>query len=75
MNPTKKIRIIKSAQRAVAGSATQTQAHNGGQLRHPNRETASRVGAWVKEFKQRRVADPRRAFASLFVEPALHQSS
>ena len=73
MNPNKKIRVIKSAQRAVEGSATEIRAQHAGQTRHPNREMASRVGAWVKEFKERRVADPRRAFASLFAEPALNQ--
>lgn len=73
MNPNKKIRVIKSAQRAVEGSATEARAQNDGQSRQPNREMASRVGAWVKEFKERRVADPRRAFASLFAEPALNQ--
>jgi hypothetical protein len=69
----KRIRVIKSAQRGVEGSAREAQPQQGEQSSHPNRETASRVGAWVREFKQRRVADPRRAFASLFSEPALNQ--
>lgn len=76
MNPNRKIRVIKRTQRGVDASAPEAQAQNGEQeARRPNRETASRVSAWVKEFKQRRVVDPRRAFASLFAEPALNQSS
>jgi hypothetical protein len=73
MNPNRKIRIIKRTQRSVEESAPEAQAHNGEQGSRPNRDAASRVSAWVKEFKQRSVADPRRAFASLFAEPALNQ--
>ncbi|HEX8142870.1 MAG TPA: hypothetical protein VF553_09760 [Pyrinomonadaceae bacterium] len=64
------IKIIKSAQRAVESRVAEVKAQPQREpSSHPNREMASRVGAWVKEFKQRRVADPRRAFASLFAEP------
>jgi len=73
MNPNRKIRVIKRTQRGVDASAPEAQAQNGEQARRPNRDTTSRVSAWVKEFKQRRVADPRCAFASLFAEPALNQ--
>ena len=69
MNPNKKIRIIKGGQReakseAGEGSAERTQAPV-----DRNRAVAGRVGAWVREFQQRRIVDPRRAFASLFVAP------
>ncbi|HEX8772486.1 MAG TPA: hypothetical protein VF735_02705 [Pyrinomonadaceae bacterium] len=74
MNPNRKIRVIKRTERGVEQSAPEAQAQGGEQdARRPNRDAASRVSAWVKEFKQRRVADPRRAFASLFAEPALNQ--
>jgi hypothetical protein len=78
MNPNRHIRIIKSAQRAAERSAAEGKAQNGGEkARSSGLDAASRVGAWVKEFKQRRNVDPRRAFASLFAEPAhaLNQSS
>lgn len=75
MNPNRKIRVVKRTQRGVEQSAPEAQAQNGEQSRRPNLDAASRVSAWVKEFKQRRVVDPRRAFASLFAEPALTQSS
>jgi hypothetical protein len=77
MNPNKNIKVIKSAQRVGASGVAEGHVQDGEQARHFNRDVASRVGSWVKEFKQRRSADPKRAFASLFVEPtpALNQSS
>jgi hypothetical protein len=67
MNPKNKIKIIKRALRTGETSATAVRSQKSESLQHSTRKA---VTAWVKEFKQRRVADPRQAFARLFGEPA-----
>ena len=70
MNPTKAIRIIKRDRRDGKDVVAEKGAPNNTGLRHTTREVAGQVTAWVKEFQQRRHVDPKRAFASLFVESA-----
>ncbi len=68
MNPNRKIKVIKNAQREEKSSEeVRTEPKPG--LADKNRAVAGRVGAWVREFQQRQIVDPRRAFASLFVAP------
>jgi hypothetical protein len=68
MNPNKKIRVIKSA-RCEDKSGGEAKAERTQGVVDKNRAVAGRVGAWVREFQQRRIVDPRSAFASLFVVP------
>jgi hypothetical protein len=68
MNNT--IKVIKREQRENKGGTAKTEAGDGQSLRHATREVAGNVAAWVREFQQRRTPNPRRAFASLFIEPA-----
>jgi hypothetical protein len=70
MNPTKAIRIIKRDRRDGQGEVVERSALNNTGLRQTTKDAAGHVAAWVKEFQQRRKADPKRAFASLFVESA-----
>jgi hypothetical protein len=70
MNPKKAIRIIKRERQTGQGAVAEKGAPNNTGLRHTTREAAGHVAAWVKEFQQRRKIDPKRAFASLFVESA-----
>lgn len=74
MNTNKKIRVIKREQQSGGRKAAETTAPNSENLRHTTREVAGQVAAWVKEIQERRPVDPRRAFARLFGEPALHLS-
>lgn len=70
MYPNRKIKIIKSAQRGNNESVVkQEQAERRTGATDSNRAIAGRVSTWVREFQQRRIVDPRRAFASLFVAP------
>ncbi|HEX8919913.1 MAG TPA: hypothetical protein VF766_00455 [Pyrinomonadaceae bacterium] len=73
MKTNRTIRIIKGA--AQRNSATQSGVAENPEtgsksLKPTTREAAGNVAAWVKEFRQRRRPDARRAFASLFAEPA-----
>lgn len=68
MNPNRKIKVIKNAQREDTSSG-EVRAERNPAPADKNRAVAGRVGAWVREFQQRRIGDPRRAFASLFVAP------
>jgi hypothetical protein len=70
MNPKKAIRIIKRDRRDIQGAVVEKSAPNNTGLRQTTREAAGQVATWVKEFQQRRKIDPKRAFASLFVESA-----
>lgn len=70
MNPKNSIKIIKRDQRDNATGTAKTGAQGSQSLRDATREMAGNVSAWVKEFQQRSKRDPRRAFASLFAEPA-----
>ncbi|HJR07859.1 MAG TPA: hypothetical protein VJ842_11400 [Pyrinomonadaceae bacterium] len=70
---SKNIRVIKRSQRDA-----QDKTANAGISRVPNTDSARQaarditghVATWIKEFQGRRTPDPRRAFASLFAEPA-----
>jgi hypothetical protein len=68
------IRIIKRSQRdanskttTAADSKRMPQSENS---RHATRDITGQVTTWIKEFQQRHTPDPRRAFASLFIDPA-----
>ena len=67
MKSNKTIRIVKSAERRDS-SVNQSAATES--TRPANNGVTSQVTSWVKEFQQRRRPDPRRAFASLFADPA-----
>jgi xanthine dehydrogenase iron-sulfur cluster and FAD-binding subunit A len=69
MNPTKKIKIIKNARREDSPKAAEERVESSAGQPDSNRVIAGRVSAWVREFQQRRLPDPRRAFAGLFVAP------
>ena len=71
MNPNKKIRIIKREDKGSRSKVAETAASSRENLRQTTREVTGQVTAWVREAQQRRPADPRRAFASLFVKQAL----
>ena len=76
------IRIIKRSQREAARDAENSttaartrmpdnrRASNHEQARHAARDITGHVATWIKEFQQKHTPDPRRAFASLFVDPA-----
>ena len=68
MNHKAPIRIIKRGQRQGEKRVSETRAEDASNLRQGAREVAGNITAWVKEFKGRRPADPRRAFEKLFVE-------
>ena len=72
MIPKNSIKIVKKEQRDALKPATaKTEAESGQSLRQATREVAGNVAAWVREFKERSTPkDARRAFASLFAEPA-----
>ena len=70
MDHKKAIRVIKSGQRQIIDGAAKAEGTERQSLRNATREVAGNVSAWVKEFQQRRQPNPRRAFASLFIEPA-----
>jgi hypothetical protein len=69
MMPNKTIRIIKSAERRDS-SVNNRSAAPAEKQRQASGGVTSQVASWVKEFQQRRRPDPRRAFASLFADPA-----
>ena len=77
------IRIIKRSQReatnttatggkqkAAAAAAAARPASNRDSARHATRDITGHVATWIKEFQQKHTPDPRRAFASLFADPA-----
>jgi hypothetical protein len=71
MKPDKIIRIIKKGERDIQPTVENAHAPNvESSVRQATRDVAVQVGAWVKEFQQRRRPDARRAFAGLFGEPA-----
>jgi hypothetical protein len=67
MNSKNKIRIIKRALTAGEPGVTAARPQKSVSVQQSTRKV---VTAWVREFKQRRVTDPRQAFASLFAESA-----
>ena len=74
MNPNNPIRIIKRAERTGKSETAEAQATSANP-RQRSRDVAGHVSAWVREFKQRRRHDPRRAFASLFMDPTVPLNS
>jgi hypothetical protein len=71
MKTNRTIRIIKGAERGSQPGGVVVSPEQKNENRKPaTRDVSLNVAAWVKEFRQRRHADPRRAFASLFNEPA-----
>jgi len=71
MAPKLSIRIVKRGQRPNHSSeAEERRAPDNKQTRQSGREVANNVKAWVREFQERRAAEPRKAFAKLFGEPA-----
>ena len=64
------IRIIKRSEREATSSAAKSSAAEIKSARHTTRDIGGQVTNWIKEFQQRHTPDPRRAFASLFVDPA-----
>lgn len=75
MKTNRAIRIIKGADRSRQSAEATNPAATAEVTRPSAREAAGNVAAWVKEFRQRRRPDPRRAFASLFAEQATPQLS
>ncbi len=70
MNLNRKIKIIKNARRQDdKPEAAEGSAERGRSAPDDKRAVAGRVGAWVREFQQRQIVDPRRAFARVFVAP------
>ena len=71
MKTSRTIRIIKGAERSNNQSGVlESPETTSKSLKPAAREAAGNVASWVKEFRQRRRPDARRAFASLFAEPA-----
>ncbi|HVF55557.1 MAG TPA: hypothetical protein VM934_05355 [Pyrinomonadaceae bacterium] len=64
------IRIIKRGQRQGENRSAEAQQQDGAAARQSVRDAAGNVASWVKEFKERRPVDPRKAFANLFGETA-----
>lgn len=66
------IKIIKHSQRDAKSNKTtpDSRVPKGENSRHATRDITGHVTTWIKEFQQRHTPDPRRAFASLFVDPA-----
>jgi hypothetical protein len=66
------IRIIKRTERNAKNEAAQKNRAADSQqtARQAARDFTGHVTTWIKEFQERRTPDPRRAFASLFVDPA-----
>ena len=69
MKTNRTIRIVKGTQRSNQAGETKSPAPESTSVRQTTREVAGNVASWVKEFRQRRRPEPRRAFASLFAEP------
>ena len=70
MKTNRTIRIVKGTQRGAQAGEAKSPAQESAGARPTTREVAGNVASWVKEFRQRRSPEPRRAFASLFAEPA-----
>lgn len=70
MKTNRTIRIVKGTQRGNQPGADKSPVTESASTRPTTREVAGNVASWVKEFRQRRRPEPRRAFASLFREPA-----
>jgi hypothetical protein len=70
MKTNRTIRVVKGAERGSQTNVAKTSATASAASKPTTREVAGNVAAWVKEFRQRRHPDARRAFASLFGEPA-----
>jgi hypothetical protein len=71
MKTNRTIRIVKGAERSNTQQSAAASPETASKSSKPTpREAAGNVAAWVKEFRQRRRPDARRAFASLFAEPA-----
>ena len=71
MKTQRTIRIITGAARSAnQPGVLESPETTGKSLKPAAREAAGNVASWVKEFRQRRRPDARRAFASLFAEPA-----
>jgi hypothetical protein len=71
MKTSRTIRIVKGAGKSnQASTAESVSTAENKSVRPAAREVAGNVASWVKEFRQRRRPEPRRAFASLFAEPA-----
>ena len=66
------IRIIKRSQRdaTTTKKTAERQVSNRDNARHATRDITGHVTTWIKEFQQKHTPDPRRAFASLFIDPA-----
>jgi len=65
------IRIIKRSERNAPVEATESRAAETRNARHATRDLTGHMTTWIKEFQQRHTPDPRRAFANLFVDPAV----
>lgn len=69
MKTNRTIRIIKGAERSNNQFGTvESPETTSKSLKPVAREAAGNVASWVKEFRQRRRPDARRAFASLFAD-------
>ena len=70
MKTNRSIRIVKATAKGNQSGDAKSPVAESTSLRPTTREVAGNVASWVKEFRQRRRPDARRAFASLFAEPA-----
>jgi hypothetical protein len=66
MNSRQTVKIIKSTQRV---SKTQGPRKPQPSVRKNDRDIASNVAEWIREFQQNRHTESGRTFASLFAEP------
>jgi hypothetical protein len=71
MKTNRTIRIVKGAARGQQSGDNKSPVAESTSVRPTTREVAGNVASWVKEFRQRRRPEPRRAFASLFAEPRI----
>ena len=70
MAPKIPIRIVKRGQKQSQSSDPENRVQDQNQARQSGREVANNVKTWIREFQERRAAEPRKAFAKLFGEPA-----
>lgn len=70
MKTNRTIRIVKATERSNQADQAKSAVAGSASTRPTTREVAGNVASWVKEFRQRSRPDARRAFASLFGEPA-----
>lgn len=70
MKTNRTIRIVKRTEQGNQAVEAKSPVQESTSVRQTTREVAGNVASWVKEFRQRRRPEPRRAFASLFAEPA-----